>query len=354
MTDPGRLKIYNGAGWSYVTTGPSGYSGWSGVSGYSGWSGASGTSGYSGWSGQSGYSGYAPGTGTDNRIVRWNGTTSLQDSAITIADTTGNMSGVGTLGCGAITSTGAIQGTSLILPGTINSTLTNDTNTGALRVTAGANGYGTFGPLNSSSLHIYTDRGSITFNKTIQTTSGDLGTTSYNFGNLYMNGALFMDNTSIIDTNKNMANIGTIGCGAITSSSTVKPRGGTIETAILPTSYYDSGKTATASAGSSNSYSANPSSGYVGFLPMSMSATASITSETNPGAVSLRVYFSDSTYVNVNTVTASGTVSATADEIIAAIGTNNGKSISSLTIYVSGGQTKSASFSAGVIRAWQF
>ena len=36
-----------------------------------------------------------------------------------------------------------------------------------------------------------------------------------------MNGALFMDNTSIIDTNKNMANIGSIGCGAITSSGTI-------------------------------------------------------------------------------------------------------------------------------------
>jgi len=43
---------------------------------------------------------------TDNAVARWNGTggASIQNSAVTIADTTGNMAGVGTLSSGEITS----------------------------------------------------------------------------------------------------------------------------------------------------------------------------------------------------------------------------------------------------------
>ena len=49
-----------------------------------------------------------PGTSTDNAVARYSGTgNTIQNSVVIIADTTGNMSGVGTLGCGAITSTGA-------------------------------------------------------------------------------------------------------------------------------------------------------------------------------------------------------------------------------------------------------
>lgn len=50
-----------------------------------------------------------PGSSTDNAIVRFDGTTgsTIQNSVVTIADTTGNVAGVGTLSSGAITSTGA-------------------------------------------------------------------------------------------------------------------------------------------------------------------------------------------------------------------------------------------------------
>ena len=54
-----------------------------------------------------------PTSSTDNAIARFDGTTGklVQNSVVTIADTTGNMAGVGTLGVGAITTTGALVGT---------------------------------------------------------------------------------------------------------------------------------------------------------------------------------------------------------------------------------------------------
>lgn len=58
---------------------------------------------------------YTGGLGaTDNRLVRTDGTDTkkAQGSAVTVDDS-GNMSGVGTLGSGAITSSGAVVGTSL-------------------------------------------------------------------------------------------------------------------------------------------------------------------------------------------------------------------------------------------------
>ena len=53
---------------------------------------------------------YGPASATDNAVARYDGTTGkiIQNSTVTIADTTGNMTGVGTLGVGAITTTGAL------------------------------------------------------------------------------------------------------------------------------------------------------------------------------------------------------------------------------------------------------
>ena len=61
-----------------------------------------------------------PTSSTDNAIVRFDGTTGklVQNSVVTIADTTGNMAGVGTLGAGAITAT------SLVSSGTAASSFT--------------------------------------------------------------------------------------------------------------------------------------------------------------------------------------------------------------------------------------
>jgi hypothetical protein len=60
-------------------------------------------------------SGYVdgPASSTDNAVARFDGTDgkTIQNSVVTIADTTGNMAGVGTLGVGAITTTGALVGT---------------------------------------------------------------------------------------------------------------------------------------------------------------------------------------------------------------------------------------------------
>jgi hypothetical protein len=74
---------------------------------------------------------YGPASATDNAIARFDLTTGkiIQNSVVTIADTTGNMAGVGTISCGAITSTGVLT----IPAGTVSApsiTTTGDTNTG--------------------------------------------------------------------------------------------------------------------------------------------------------------------------------------------------------------------------------
>jgi hypothetical protein len=72
-----------------------------------------------------------PASSTDNAVARFDGTTgkAIQNSVVTIADSTGDMAGVGTLSSGAITTTGV-----LTLPaGTVSApaiTTTGDTNTG--------------------------------------------------------------------------------------------------------------------------------------------------------------------------------------------------------------------------------
>lgn len=62
---------------------------------------------------------YGPASATDNAIARFDGTTGkiIQNSVITIADTTGNMAGVGTISSGAITSS-SLTSTRVLYAGT--------------------------------------------------------------------------------------------------------------------------------------------------------------------------------------------------------------------------------------------
>jgi hypothetical protein len=74
---------------------------------------------------------YGPASATDNAVARFDGTTGkiIQNSAVTIADSTGDMAGVGTLSSGAITTTGVLT----VPAGTVSApaiTTTGDTNTG--------------------------------------------------------------------------------------------------------------------------------------------------------------------------------------------------------------------------------
>jgi hypothetical protein len=74
---------------------------------------------------------YGPASATDNAIARFDLTTGkiIQNSVVTIADTTGDMAGVGTLSSGAITTTGVLT----VPAGTVSApaiTTTGDTNTG--------------------------------------------------------------------------------------------------------------------------------------------------------------------------------------------------------------------------------
>ncbi len=84
-----------------------------------------------------------PASATDNAVARYDLTTGklIQDSVVTIADTTGNMAGVGTLGCGAITSTGAFSATTGAFSSTLNVTATS--HAGGIKCT-GATGIYTY------------------------------------------------------------------------------------------------------------------------------------------------------------------------------------------------------------------
>ena len=112
-------------------------------------------------------------------------------------DTNGNVSGLGTIGCGAITSTGTISGkTSLTLD---TKTITSD----ELGVLAGAqSGVATAG----KALVVDT-------NKNI-----------YDIKNLTIDGE-FSDGNYTFDTNGNVSGLGTVDCGAITSSGKLNVTG---------------------------------------------------------------------------------------------------------------------------------
>jgi hypothetical protein len=130
-----------------------------------------------------------PASATDNAIARFDGTTGklIQNSAVTIADTTGNMTGVGTLSSGAITTTGVLT----VPAGTVSLpaiTTTGDTNTGiffpaadtiaftdggveSLRITStGGVSFGTTGTAYGTSGQVLTSQGNATPTWTTPTT----------------------------------------------------------------------------------------------------------------------------------------------------------------------------------------
>jgi len=92
VSGSGTYPDLSGEPWSIFVTGDVGISGSQGTSGTSGTTGTSGTSGTSGINGSSGTSGANgssgtsgtsfSGSGTNNYVVKWSGTTSLQDSNI--------------------------------------------------------------------------------------------------------------------------------------------------------------------------------------------------------------------------------------------------------------------------------
>lgn len=110
---------------------------------------------------------------------------------------------------------------SLKIPGTNNATVTNESGTGAIRVTSSANGYVSIGPQNTGACHIYTDRACFAFNKTIFTTSGDLGSSTYKWGSLHMNGSLYNAGNLFMDSSRNL----TLGAGNITTTGILTASG---------------------------------------------------------------------------------------------------------------------------------
>ena len=88
---------------------------------------------------------YGPASATDNAVARFDGTTGklIQDSVVTIADTTGNMAGVGTFSSGAITSSALTSGrvpyagTAGLIQDSANLTFDGSTLTNTGRITTG-------------------------------------------------------------------------------------------------------------------------------------------------------------------------------------------------------------------------
>ena len=151
---------------------------------------------------------------------------------------------------GGITATGALTGGSLDIngPADISGNLTgldsatsdnyyiNDTNTrlhegtgNALRISTGT-GYIDIGSMNSGWIHFQGNK-PYYFNQSLNmdadlkpySTSGarNLGTTSYVWNHVYAKG-YFIDSTEVIDASRNLASIGTIGSGAITSTGKIQ------------------------------------------------------------------------------------------------------------------------------------
>tara|TARA_R100001443_G_scaffold28896_1_gene42164 strand:+ start:553 stop:3075 length:2523 start_codon:yes stop_codon:yes gene_type:complete len=141
-------------------------------------------------------------SGTDNRLVRMHGTDDLQDSGITIDDSD-NISGVGTLACGAITTSGNLAVTGTITGDTsltLDSTTLTTAELGVLdSVTAGT-------AAASKALVVDSNK--------------DLGT----LRNLTIDGT-FSDGNYTFDTSGNVSGLGTVGCGAITSSGNLAVTG---------------------------------------------------------------------------------------------------------------------------------
>ena len=122
-------------------------------------------------------------------VQHWNGSTAstvmqfLVDKSINI---------VNGLTVGSLATAGAVSAGSLLIPGSKNTTITNEGGTGAIRIDAGSNGYVTVGPLNSSACHIYTDRAVVAFDKTVLSAgaNSDLGSTTHKWRHCYMTGDL--------------------------------------------------------------------------------------------------------------------------------------------------------------------
>ena len=141
-------------------------------------------------------------SGTDNRLVRMHSTDDLQDSGITIDDSD-NTSGMGTLACGAITTSGNLAVTGTITGDTsltLDSTTLTTAELGVLdSVTAGTA---------AASKALVLD------------SSKDIGT----IRNLTIDG-VFTDGNYTFDTSGNVSGLGTVGCGAITSSGNLAVTG---------------------------------------------------------------------------------------------------------------------------------
>lgn len=145
-----------------------------------------------------------PASATDNAIARFDDVTGklIQNSVVTIADTTGNMAGVGTLGCGAITTTGVltIPVGSAAAP---SLTFAGDTNTGIYNIGADQLGISTGGTLRlttsttaiTSTLPFYAPDGSVSAPSL--TFSSDTNTGIYRIGTdnlgISLNGTKYVD-----------------------------------------------------------------------------------------------------------------------------------------------------------------
>jgi len=142
-------------------------------------------------------------------------------SGTTVIDSSRNMGNIGTVGCGAITSTSTISGTTLYGPIAGSNTISATTVTGTNLI--GTTLYGALAGSNTITASSVTTptvtatslygniAGSYTFSGTTLTASSYYNTTG--------SGVYQIQGTTVIDSSRNLTNIGSIGSGAITATS---------------------------------------------------------------------------------------------------------------------------------------
>ena len=156
---------------------------------------------------------YFCGEGTEVRVKYTDGITGMNYAAATEIFKFGNT--------GIFSALGGVW----MQNGSVHCKMSGETG-GRLKVET-TNGHVIIGPNNTTWCHFYTDRSKYYFDKGVDwagncdpytSNSTDLGQSARTWRSLYLGTGLFVASTQVLDASRNLSNIGTVGCGAITST----------------------------------------------------------------------------------------------------------------------------------------
>jgi uncharacterized protein (DUF4213/DUF364 family) len=147
------------------------------------------------------------------------GTGVYQVAGTTVIDASRNLTNIGTVGSGAITSTSTVSGTTLTASTAVNTSGTGVYQVAGTTVIDASRNLTNIGTVGS---------GAITSTSTVSGTTLTASTAVNTSGT----GVYQVAGTTVIDASRNLTNIGTVGSGAITSTSTVSGTTLTASTAV--------------------------------------------------------------------------------------------------------------------------